>query len=191
MIQILVLTLISSFLWRVRGGLRFWGKKVPVNKIWYATFFGIVCYRFIEPSLEVFLIGFLDCYVSYQLYGWGLYLGRLLLGGTLDPEKDRECELIDDLLYSVKIKVGESEISLTQYPRLFGFLGMSLTGLIITFLWGLSLNNMALILSGCGMGVCYYLGSLLNKLFSDDKAGWNWGEWIFGAYAGLVLGMIL
>jgi hypothetical protein len=190
MIQILVLTLISSFLWRVRGGLRFWGKKVPANKIWYAVFFGIVCYRFIEPSLEVFLIGFLDCYVSYQLYGWGLYLGRLLLGGTLDPEKDRECELIDDLLYSVKIKVGGNEVSLTQYPRLFGFLGMSLTGLIITFLWGLSLNNMVLIISGCGMGVCYYLGSLLNKLVSDDKAGWNWGEWIFGAYAGLILGLI-
>lgn len=191
MIQILILTLLSSFLWRVRGGLRFWGKKVPVNKIWYAVFFAIVCYRFVEPSLEVFLVGFLDCYVSYQLYGWGLYLGRLLLGGTLDPEKDRECELIDDLLYSVKIKVGGNEVSLTQYPRLFGFLGMSLTGLIITFLWGLSLNNMVLIISGCGMGVCYYLGSLLNKLVSDDKAGWNWGEWIFGAYAGLVLGLIL
>ena len=113
-----------------------------------------------------------------------------MLGGTLDPEKDRECELIDDLLYSVKIKVGGNEVSLTQYPRLFGFLGMSLTGLIITFLWGLSLNNMVLIISGCGMGVCYYLGSLLNKLVSDDKAGWNWGEWIFGAYAGLILGLI-
>ena len=79
-----IVIVLSSFLWRVRGGLRFYGRKVPANKIWYALFFCVIgCFSF--ESIEKSVIGFVACYVSYQLYGWGLYIGRLLEGGELRP----------------------------------------------------------------------------------------------------------
>lgn len=73
---------------------------------------------------------------------------------------------------------------LYEYPRLFGFFGTTLTGLIITFLWGLYFGSIAIMLCGLGMGVCYWLGYLLNKLIHEKKAGWGYGEYIFGAYLG-------
>ena len=42
-------------------------------------------------------------------------------------------------------------------------------------------------LSGLGMGVCYWIGTKLEKLCPLGKCGWNWGEIIFGAYEGSIL----
>lgn len=145
---------ISALLWRIRGGL--WKKNIPANKIWYALFFGICGYFHFGNSLEKAIIGFVACYVSYQLYGWGLYIGRLLQGGKLNPNlvQYRECELIDDLLYSCRISFKGKTVWLYEYPKLFGF--------------------------------------LLEKLKALGKSGWNWGEYIFGAYLGgwLVWGLL-
>lgn len=175
---------ISALLWRIRGGL--WKKNIPANKIWYALFFGICGYFHFGNSLEKAIIGFVACYVSYQLYGWGLYIGRLLQGGKLNPNlvQYRECELIDDLLYSCRISFKGKTVWLYEYPKLFGFCGVTLTGLIITFLWGLYFGSIALMLAGLAMGVCYWLGGKLEKLYAIGKSGWNWGEYIFGAYLG-------
>ena len=49
------------------------------------------------------------------------------------------------------------------------------------------LADLIVMISGVGMGLCYYLGTLLCKLKDDGKCGWNWGEWIFGAYMGVIL----
>lgn len=181
----IVVSLLSSFLWRVRGGLRILGKKIPLNKIWYAIFFA---YLFCE-DWKTFLVYFIACYTSYQLYGWGRYIGALCSGGKVSEEK--ECELIDDLLDNCRITWKGKVYKLIDYPRLYGFLGTSLTGLIITFLWGLALNNLGLMQAGIGMGVCYWLGTLLEKIYPLGKSGWNWGEWIFGAYMGAWLGSLL
>ena len=181
---------LSSFLWRVRGGLDIWkGDNVPMNKIWYAVAFSVYSWFYFDFTAENLIIAFIACYTSYQLYGWGLYLGRLLNGGELKPNlvQYRECELIDDLLYSLHITIKGNKCYLYQYPKLFGFLGTTLTGLIITFLWGLFLNSIGIMLSGLAMGICYWLGSKLYTVKSDNKFGWNWGEWIFGAYMGLIL----
>lgn len=180
----MIIVLLSSFLWRVRGGLRFWGKKAPMNKIWYAVAFACYGIFYFCENLEHWLIGFIACYTSYQVYGWGLYIGRLLVGGELYPNLNRECELIDDLLYSCRISIKGKSVWLYEYPRLFGFFGTTLTGVIITFLWGMYLGNLLLMFSGLGMGVCYWFGGLLEKLKALGKSGWNWGEWIFGAYLG-------
>lgn len=101
--MIYLIIALSAFLWRIRGGL--WKEYIPANKIWYALFFGICGYFHFGNSLEKAIIGFICCYVSYQLYGWGLYIGRLLEGGKLNPNlvQYRECELIDDLLYSCRV----------------------------------------------------------------------------------------
>ena len=42
-------------------------------------------------------------------------------------------------------------------------------------------------LSGLAMGVFYWLGGQLEKLYALGKQGWNWGEWLFGAYLGGML----
>lgn len=199
----------SALFWRIRGGL--WKEYIPMNKIWYSIAFACYGCLFFSWSVENWLIGFIVCYVSYQLYGWGLYIGSLLTGVyALNPAADKECELIDDILYSIKITFGQTSAVvfnwffgwlglrveaktyyLYQYPKLFGFLGTTLTGLIITFLWGLFLGSLPVMLCGLGMGICYYLGYLLNKVIPEKKAGWGYGEWIFGAYLGAMLAIIL
>ena len=180
----------SALLWRVRGGLRFYGRKAPLNKIWYSVAFACYGCLFFSLSVENWLIGFIACYASYQLYGWGLYIGRLLAGGELKPNlaQYRECELIDDILYPLHITLKGNKYYLYQYPKLFGFLGTTLTGLIITFLWGLFLGSIPVMLSGLCMGVCYWIGGKINN---EGKNGWNWGEWIFGAYLGAILALVL
>lgn len=172
----MIKTLISSFLWRVRGGLRINGKKLPVNKIWYAVFIGVLCY-IKEKGLEISINSAIATYVSYQLYGWGKYISALV-AGILNKE-EKECELIDNLLDDIKF--------LTDRPRLYGFCGTTITGLMITYLMGLGMVDFWYGFVGAGMGVCYWLGSKVEKIYSLGKYGWNWGEWIFGAWLGFWL----
>ena len=181
------IVLISSFLWRVRGGLRFWGHKAPINKIWFAIWFGALSVYFVGWYPEVFVNVTLATFISYQLYGWGLYIGRLLTGIAVDPEKDGQCELIDEQIMPLHITLKGTKYYLWQYPRLFGFIGTCLTGLIVTYLIGLAMGSFWFQISGLGMGFCYWLGGKLEKIKPLGKAGWNWGEWIFGAYMGLML----
>ena len=197
---------LSALLWRIRGGLRIQGKKLPANKIWYSVFFAIYSCFYLLPDMQIFAMAFIDCYTSYQLYGWGPYLGGLLNGTSFNRDVDAECELIDDLLYPCRITFGEKSAKwfnillgwtglhaepktywLKDYGHLFGFCGTSLTGLIITFLWGLFLNDFLIMISGLGMGVCYWSGSKVEKLYPLGKGGWNWGEWIYGGYLGVIL----
>lgn len=185
--SILIIAL-SSLLWRIRGGL--WKEYIPANKIWYALAFGIYGCIYFGWMLENFLVAFIACYTSYQLYGWGVYIGRLLTGYELNPDTDRECELIDDLLYPLHITIKGNKYYLYQYPKLFGFLGTALTGLIITFLWGLFFGSIGIMLSGLGMGICYWLGGLTEKIYALGKSGWNWGEVFAGAYFGVVLALL-
>ena len=189
----ILIVALSSFLWRVRGGLDIWkGDNVPMNKVWYAVAFAIYAGFYFGFLAENLIIAFVACYTSYQLYGWGLYIGTLVGDGhVIDPEKDRECELIDDLIFPLHITLKGQKYYLYQYPKLFGFVGTCLTGLIITFLWGLFLANLTVMLSGLAMGVCYYLGDLLDKLIPDNKSGWNWGEVFAGIWFGFVLAIEL
>jgi hypothetical protein len=188
-VYMLIITILSALLWRIRGGL--WKDIIPANKIWYAVAFAVYGCFYFGPSFENFIVGFIACYTSYQLYGWGLYVGNLLMGDKpLNPETDRECELIDDLLYGIKFRFKGKTIYLYEYPRLFGFCGTTLTGLIITFLWGLFTGNLVIMLSGLSMGVCYWIGGKLEKLYALGKGGWNWGEIIWGAVEGAVLALM-
>lgn len=175
---------LSALLWRIRGGLRINGKKLPVNKIWYAIFIGVLCYVN-GLGLEMSVNSGIATFVAYQLYGWGRYIGALV-GGVLDKES-KECELIDNLLDPCKITWKGKVYYLNDYPRLFGFCGTTITGLMLTYLMGIAMGDFGFGFVGIGMGVCYWLGSLLEKLYPLGKCGWNWGEWIFGAYLGFFL----
>ncbi len=166
----------SGLLWRIRGGL--WKDYIPCNKIWYALYFAGLAYWLRVGTLEYALCAFLACYTGYQAFGWGLYIGRLLSGGELKPNlaQYRECELIDDLLYSAKVTFKGNTIYLYQYPRLFGFCGTCLSGLIVTFLMGLSVGSVGLMLSGITMGIFFLIGNQLEKLYELGKSGWNWAD---------------
>lgn len=180
--------LISSFLWRVRGGLRIKGKKLPANKIWYAIFIGVFSYLK-GLGLEISVNATVSTFVSYQLYGWGKYISALV-AGVLNKE-EKECELIDNLLDPCKITWKGKVYYLNDYPKLYGFCGTTITGLMITYLMGLGMGDFWFGFVGAGMGVCYWLGSLLEKIYPLGKYGWNWGEWIFGAYLGYWLGVLI
>lgn len=180
----MIKSLISALLWRVRGGLRIKDKKLPFNKIWYALFIGVFCY-IKGKGLEVSVNAGIATFVSYQLYGWGKYIGALV-GGSLNKE-EKECELIDNILDPLYIKWRGEKYYLVDYPKLYGFLGTTFTGLMLTYLMGLGMADFWFGFVGVGMGVCYWLGSLLEKIIPIGKNGWNWGEWIFGFYMGLFL----
>lgn len=188
-----ILMVLSSFLWRIRGGLDIWNEEnVPFNKIWFAVFFAVYSGFYYGWGIEEQVVAFVACYTSYQLYGWGLYIGTLVGEGfTLHPESDKECELIDDILYPLHVSFHGMKIYLYQYPRCFGFVGTSLTGVIITFILGLYLINFGVMISGIAMGICYFIGEMLDRIVPDNKSGWNWGEWIFGAYLGGVFACAL
>ena len=183
MLNSILIIALSSLLWRIRGGL--WKEYIPANKIWYAVAFAVYGCFYFSFGFENALVGFIACYASYQLYGWGLYLGSLY-SGTLDIN-ERECELIDDILFNAKLTIKGNEYRLTDYPRLFGFCGTCLTGLIITFLWGLFTADLAIMVSGLAMGLVYWLGYYAEKLYAMGKNGWNWGEIFFGMYLGVIL----
>lgn len=182
----LLIECICSFLWRVRGGLRFWGYKLPLNKIWFALFYaGAFCYL-TSWSLNVFTIVAIATLVSYQEYGWGEYVGCVL--GVAKPTERSDCSLVDDIVDTLKITWKGKVYKLTDYPVLFGWVGLSLRGLILTFTIGLAIQNIPYMLTGLAMGSIYWLGGWICRHIKDDgKSGWNWAEWLFGFYLGLVL----
>lgn len=178
---------ISSLLWRIRGGL--WKDKVPANKIWWAVFMALVCWFYLGVNL---LVGFIAFYTSHQMFGWGVYIGHLVNPNSpVDPEKDRENELIDDLLYSARISHNGKSVYLYENPWLFGFCGTALTGLCMAFLWGLYLNSLLVMFVGLSMAPFYACGSLAEKVWPLGKAGWNWGEWLWGGFIGGALCYII
>lgn len=180
-----LICLLSSLLWRVRGGLRFWGHKLPLNKIWFALFFGGAFCYLTQWSWNVWAIVSLATFVSYQEYGWGEYIGCLLCGDK--PSGRSDCPLVDDIVDTLKITYKGKVYKLTDFPVLFGWVGLSLRGLLMTFMIGLAIQNMLFMLSGLAMGTVYKLGGLVNKIKDDGKFGWKWAEWLWGLYMGAIL----
>lgn len=186
MIYKLLIECISSFLWRVRGGLKFLGHKLPLNKVWFALFYaGAFCYLD-GWDLNTFTVVAIATLVSYQEYGWGEYVGCVL--GVSKPSERSDCSLVDDIVDTLKITWKGKVYKLTDYPVLFGLVGLSLRGLILTFTIGLAIQNIPYMLTGLAMGSIYWLGGWICRHIKDDgKNGWNWAEWLFGFYLGLVL----
>ena len=185
----LLIVVVSALLWRIRGGLRFWGHKAPLNKIWYAVFIGVLCFLK-NKGIEISVNATISTYVAYQLNSWGLYIGRLCLGGEIGDE--RENPLIDEIIFPLHITIKGKTYYLCQFPHLFGFVGTTMTGAMVTYLMGLGMADFWFGFTGLGMGLCYLLGHLVSKyIYDDGKGGWKWSEWIFGTYMGAVLAWVL
>jgi len=198
-----LICLLSSLLWRVRGGLKIKGHKIPLNKIWFALFYaGAFCYL-TSFSLNVWAVVSIATLVAYQEYGWGEYVGCLLCGSK--PSERSDCDLVDDIVDSIKVTINSRDIKiwkwtihipkiewkLTDFPVLFGWLGLSLRGGIMSFTIGLAMQNIPYMFTGLAMGTVYWLGGLVCKYIIDDgKCGWRWAEWLYGLYMGIVLCVI-
>ena len=185
----LIICLLSSLLWRVRGGLKIKGHKLPLNKIWFALFYaGAFCYL-TAWSWNVWAVVSIATLVSYQEYGWGEYV-MCLLGGR-KPDERSDCSLVDDIVDNLKITWKGKTYKLTDYPVLFGWVGLSLRGGIMSFMVGLAVQSIPYMFTGLAMGTVYKLGGFVcNHIVDDGKYGWRWAEYIYGLYLGLMLCVI-
>lgn len=196
-----LISIIDAFLWRVRGGLRMYkDKKFPLNKLWFAIAFGIEAGLLKGWDWAFVITTMIATLFSYQSYGWGEYIGCLLCGSKPYDERS-DCDLVDDIVDSLRITINARDIKiwkftlhipqinwkLSDYPVAWGWLGLSLRGLLLTFFIGLALNSIWFMPTGFAMGTVYWLGGRFNKLIDDGKYGWKWAEIFFGNYLALCL----
>lgn len=196
----LLISILCSLGFRIRGGMRIPfldNKKFPLNKWWFAVIFASCATYLTNNNLNYWLVIAIASRMSTQLAGWGEYIGCVL--GCGKPEPDRsdfqpDDEFIDNFeIQERNIKIGKINIhiphfKLTDYPIMFGFVGLMIRGLYLSFIIGLALQNISFMVCGLGMPLCYYLCGLYSrKVKTLEKGGWNWGELVFGFYLGLML----
>jgi len=180
--------IISGLMFRIRGGLKVFGKKLPLCKWWFSVWFACLGCILTEWSLNNWLVLLIATQVSTSCFGWGEHVGCVT--GISKPNPDRsDCAEIDEFIDNLHI----GNYKLTDYPILFGWVGLSLRGLILSFIIGLALNNIPFMLCGFSMGTVYYLTGLFARkiLNKYDKTGWNLGEYCFGAVLSIFLIMFI
>ena len=79
--------------------------------------------------------------------------------GIIFPQKGVYVSI--DLLNSIKITYKKTVYYLTDFPRIWGFLGCSLRGLLSSFLFGLLAQSHEVMLCGLLVGLCYLIPTLL------------------------------
>ena len=178
----IVIIAVSSLMWRIRGGLEIIpDKKLPLNKWWFCTWYACAYCILNGWNLKMWLLMFIATKIAHGCVGWGKYLGALC-GGSFD-KNEVECYAIDKILNELHI----GNWYLIDHAKLYGFCGTTLRGGLLSFIIGLAMQSLGYLPWGLGMGVCYWLGTQANKVIDLGKGGWNWGEWIFGAFLGLGL----
>ena len=192
---------LCSLGFRIRGGLgERWGWKFPLNKFWFAGIFS-ACDAWLHGwDLNRFSVMFIAVRLSTQLAGWGEFVGCVL--GIAQPQPDREdLPKVDHILDNMKwdahdVKVWKwtihiPDFNLLDHGVLFGWLGLTVRGLYMTFIIGLALQSIPFMLCGLAMGSIYWFAGWLYRLgLNDGKGGWNIGEWLYGFYLGLMLCLI-
>lgn len=190
---------LCSFGFRVRGGLfeRQW-RKLPLNKYWFAAIFAAcACWLNGLWELHYYLILFIAARLSTQLAGWGEFVGCAI--GAAGPQPERSDfaeadEFVDNFeIMERDIKIWKWTIhiphfKLTDYPQLFGVVGLTLRGIYMSFIIGLALHSVWFMLCGALMGITYWFAGWLYRCgLNDGKNGWNIGEWLYGFELGLCL----
>lgn len=180
----LIKIFLGAFLNRVRGGLKFKDKKLPLNKLWFPVYLGALIAGITCGGFKGFITGFIACYVGQQVCGWGKAAGAATTGILLNPD-EKECEMIDDLLDNLKITLKDHTVYVKDsYPELWGMLWLALRGVLWTFLIGLTIQSVNYMLCGAMMGVIYFTtGYICREFFNKtDKTAWNISEWLFGGW---------
>lgn len=193
-----LIIILNALGFRIRGGLgERWGWKFPLNKWWFAVIFSL-CAAYLHGWNQNYqLVLMIAARLSTQLAGWGEYVGCVL--GTAKPQPDREdLPKVDHILDNMKwdahdVKVWKWTIhipafNLLDHAILFGWLGLTIRGLYMTFIIGLALQSIPFMLCGLAMGTIYWLVGLFSrKVYNLYKGGWNIAELIYGGYLGWML----
>lgn len=197
MMNILV-ALVVALGFRIRGGLgERSGHKLPANKLWFGALFACCACAIRGWDLNYWLLVFISCYVAVMFAGWGEYVGCAL--GVAKPQENRsDFAQADEFLDVFEIQERDIKIwkwnihiphfKLIEHPILFGVAGLTMRGLFMSFVIGLSIDSIPFMLTGAAMGIIYWVaGWLYRKGIDDGKSGWNIGEWLFGFWEGLCL----
>ena len=199
MMQSILIIILSSFGFRVRGGLfeRQW-RRLPLNKYWFAAIFAAcACWLMGFWNWNYYLVVFIAARLSTQLAGWGEGVGCAI--GASKPQADRiDMYEADEFCNNFEIQERDIKIwkwnihiphfKLIDHPQLWGVTYLTIRGVYLSFIIGLALQSVPYMLWGASMGVIYWFaGWLYRKGLNDGKSGWNIGEWLFGAYLGLGL----
>lgn len=172
--------LCGAILYRIRGG---GFGDIPNNKIYFPIFIGILYGILSQWSIEYIINGFAAAYIAQQIVGWGAYRGALVNGSPIDPDKDQECKIIDDILNTLKITLDGKVYKVSDYPRVWGFIGCSLRGLLSSFIIGSNIACTELKYCGILVGLCYLLPVIIlwKTKYHNTKTAWNLGEYLEGA----------
>lgn len=193
-----LISLLCALGFRIRGGLgERWGWKFPLNKWWFAVIFSL-CAAYLHGWDQNYqLVLMIAARLSTQLAGWGEYVGCVL--GIAEPQPDREdLPKVDHIMDNMKwdahdVKVWKWTVhipafNLLDHAILFGWLGLTIRGLYMTFIIGLALQSIPFMLCGLAMGTIYWLCGLFSrKVYPLYKGGWNIAELIYGGYLGWML----
>jgi hypothetical protein len=193
-----LIPLLCAFGFRVRGGLfeRQW-RRLPLNKWWFAAIFALCACWIKGWDWNYFGVVFIAARLSTQLAGWGEFVGCAIGAAKPQPERSDFAEA-DEFVDNFEIQERDIKIlkwtfhiphfKLTDYPQLFGVVGLTFRGVYLSFIIGLALQSMPYMVWGLPMGVIYWFaGWLYRKGLDDGKSGWNIGEWLYGPYLGLGL----
>lgn len=175
----LIYNIIGAITFRIRGGLKVWGHKLPLNKCWFAFWFACLACILKGWSCSFWLTTFVASFMATQIAGWGEARG--CAQGIAKPNPNRT-DFLDFDEFCDNFHIGEWK--LVEHPILFGVVWLTLRGLLLSFLIGLALNSPLYMLCGCMMGVNEYLCGLFARIILKkyDKTGWNIAEYVHGFY---------
>lgn len=199
--------IISGIMFKIRGGLRVFGKKLPLCKYWFATWFAALACIINGWNWQYFAIMLIASRMATCICGWGEAVGCALGVGKPDPNRqdyldfDEFCDnFVIDWTFELKernLKIWKWTIhiphkiwhiyyKLVDHPQLFGVVWLTLRGFLLSFLIGLGANSVLYILWGAPMGLIYWLSGLFARKVKDDgKHGWHIAEILFGFWLGL------
>lgn len=183
MLMCLIQCVCSSIFFRIRGGLRIKGHKLPLCKWWFAIWFACLSCIIRGWDLNFFLIMIIASRMCTQICGWGEAIGCAC--GISKPNPKRNDYLdFDEFCDNFHIK----DWKLVDHPQIYGVVWLTLRGLLLSFLIGLALNSIPFMVCGAPMGLIYWIcGYVARKILKKyDKTGWNYGEIAFGFYLGLM-----
>lgn len=180
----IILVLIGGLMYRIRGGLDMPGtdKHFPANKLWWATYCTLVCWYLKGWDPILLITCWIATRMSTQIAGWSKYVAAATAGNLKDPF-EIEVYTIDKTINPLHITIKGHKIYLYEYPFLYGVVGMSIRGLLLTFLVGLCFHSVPYMLCGIALGPIYYLGGLIDRhIYKDSRGGWDHGEILTGGY---------
>jgi hypothetical protein len=169
--MIFIISIIGAQLNVLRGGWPF------SEKLLQGILFIASC-SFFMPWWHAMIAGF-AMWAGAQAGGWGAYVGTMI--GDKPPHS--EVKWIDTIIKPLE-----------KWPVLWGFVGLSLRGMLWGLLLSMAIWHWLPILAGLSMGLVYlmtlrlgrYLKTVTSYRWPNGKRvfrhdiGWLWGEWMHG-----------